>query len=161
MRRWYSTFFNTMRLRQNGRHFPDNIFKCFFFNENVWISDDDFTYLVIKGPINNITALVQIMAWHWPGKRLVSEPMMLSLLMHICVTRPLWINGYKSWIFQTRIYLQTGYGVAITCNCRNILIRMTLAFHYSYFSKIQNWNTSNKVGSLSNMVQYNTILHKA
>ena len=28
---------NTLRLRQNGRHFPDDIFKCIFFNENVWI----------------------------------------------------------------------------------------------------------------------------
>ena len=25
---------NTMRLRQNGRHFPDDIFKCIFLNEN-------------------------------------------------------------------------------------------------------------------------------
>ena len=26
---------NTLRLRQNGRHFPDDIFKCTFLNENV------------------------------------------------------------------------------------------------------------------------------
>ena len=25
---------NTLRLRQNGQHFPDNIFKCIFWNEN-------------------------------------------------------------------------------------------------------------------------------
>ena len=30
--------FNTLRPKQNGRHFPDDIFKCIFFNENVWIS---------------------------------------------------------------------------------------------------------------------------
>ena len=29
---------NTLRLRQNGRHFPDGIFECIFLNENVWIS---------------------------------------------------------------------------------------------------------------------------
>ena len=28
---------NTSRLRQNGCHFPDDIFKWIFFNENVWI----------------------------------------------------------------------------------------------------------------------------
>ena len=28
---------NTLRPRQNCRHFPDDIFKCIFFNENVWI----------------------------------------------------------------------------------------------------------------------------
>ena len=27
---------NTLKPRQNGRHFPDDIFKCIFFNENVW-----------------------------------------------------------------------------------------------------------------------------
>ena len=26
---------NTLRLRQNGRHFPDDIFKYIFLNENV------------------------------------------------------------------------------------------------------------------------------
>ena len=26
---------NTLRPRQDGRHFPDNIFKCIFLNENV------------------------------------------------------------------------------------------------------------------------------
>ena len=32
------TYLNTLRPRQNGRHFPDDIFKCIFLNENVWIS---------------------------------------------------------------------------------------------------------------------------
>ena len=31
-------------------------------------------------------SLVQIMAWHWPGEKLLSEPMMVRLLMHICIT---------------------------------------------------------------------------
>ena len=28
-------WFNTLRPRQNGRNFPDDICKCIFFNENV------------------------------------------------------------------------------------------------------------------------------
>ena len=28
---------NTLRPRQNGRHFPDDIFKCIFVNKNTWI----------------------------------------------------------------------------------------------------------------------------
>ena len=32
------TGFNTLRARQNGRHFPEDIFKWIFLNENVWIS---------------------------------------------------------------------------------------------------------------------------
>ena len=34
----YTKSFNTLRPRHNGRHFPDDIFKCIFLIENVWIS---------------------------------------------------------------------------------------------------------------------------
>ena len=61
-----------LRDQQNGRHFPDNIFKCIFLNENVQIS----IKFVPQGPINNNTALVQIMAWRQPGNKPLSEPMM-------------------------------------------------------------------------------------
>ena len=44
------------------------------------------------GPISNITALVLIMAWHRPGNKPLSEKIMVSLLMHICITRPQWVN---------------------------------------------------------------------
>ena len=47
---------------------------------------------VPMGPINDIPALVQIMAWRWPGGKPLSEPMTVNLLMHICVTRPQWFN---------------------------------------------------------------------
>ena len=49
---------------------------------------------VPKGRINNIPALVQIMAWHRRGA-IISEPMMVSLLTHICVTQPQWINTFR------------------------------------------------------------------
>ena len=52
--------FNTLRPRQNGRHFTDDIFKCIFVNENVWIAIEISLKFVPKGPINNIPALVQI-----------------------------------------------------------------------------------------------------
>ena len=47
---------------------------------------------VPKGSINNIPALVQIMAWRWPGDKPLSEAMMVRLLMHICVIQPQWVN---------------------------------------------------------------------
>ena len=50
---------NKLRPRQNGRHFPDDIFKCILLNENPKIS----IKIVSKSPINYIPALVQIMAW--------------------------------------------------------------------------------------------------
>ena len=52
---------NTLRPRQNGRHFADDIFKCIFLNENVSITIKISLKFVPKGPINNIPALVQIM----------------------------------------------------------------------------------------------------
>ena len=38
--------------------------------------------------MNNILALLQIMAWRQPGVKPLSESMMDSLLMNICVTWP-------------------------------------------------------------------------
>ena len=54
-----------------------------------WGRDKKF---VPKGPINNIPASVQIMAWRRPGDKPLSEPMMVGLTTHICVTRPQWVN---------------------------------------------------------------------
>ena len=69
--------FNTLRPRQNGRHFADDIFKCIFLNENIWISIQISLKFVPKGPINNIPALVQIMAWRRLGDKPLSEPMIV------------------------------------------------------------------------------------
>ena len=40
-----------------------------------------------------IFRLGQIMAWRRPGDKPLSEPMMVSLLTHICVTWPQWVNN--------------------------------------------------------------------
>ena len=79
---------NTLRPRQNGRRFADDTFKRIFLNENARISIKISLKFVPKGPINNIPALVQIMAWRRSGDKPLSEPMMVSLLTHICVARP-------------------------------------------------------------------------
>ena len=83
---------NTLRPRQNGRHFPNDIFKWIFLNGNVWISTNISLKFVPRGPINNIPTLVQVMAWRRPGDKPLSEPMMVRLPTHICVTRPQWDN---------------------------------------------------------------------
>ena len=89
-------FINTLRPRQDGRLFPDDIFKSIFFNENVQFLIKMSLTFVPVAPINNIPALVQIMAWRRPGNKPLSEPMMVSLLMHICVTRPQWVNSFDA-----------------------------------------------------------------
>ena len=93
---------NTLRPRQNGRHFADDSLKGIFLNENVRISIKNSLTFVSRGPINNIPALVQIMAWRRPGDEPLSEPMMVRLPTHICVTRPQWV---KSLNFAKRYFL--------------------------------------------------------
>ena len=66
---------NSLRPRQIRRHFADDIFKGIFLNENVWIPIKISLKFVPKGPINNIPALVQIVAWRRPGDKPLSEPM--------------------------------------------------------------------------------------
>ena len=83
---------NSLRPRRNERYNTEDIFKCIFLKENVWIPTKISQKFVPKGPINNIPALVQIMAWRRPGDKPLSEPMMASLLTHICVTRPQWVK---------------------------------------------------------------------
>ena len=67
--------------------------SVFFLNENVWIPKTISLKFVPKGPINNIPSLVQIMAWCRPGDKPLSEPMMVSSLTHICVTRSQWVKS--------------------------------------------------------------------
>ena len=69
--------------RQNGRHCADDI----FLNENIWIPIKISLKFIPKGAINNIPALVQMMASCRPGDKPLSEPMLVSLPMHICIIR--------------------------------------------------------------------------
>ena len=89
---YWKLLLNTLRPRQHGRHFADDTFKRISLNENVWILIEISLKFVLEGPINNIPALVQIMDWRRPGDRPLSEPMMVSLPTHVCVTRPQWFK---------------------------------------------------------------------
>ena len=62
--------------RENACDFADNIFKCTFLNENVEIFISVSLKFVPKSPIENIPALVQIMAWRQTGDKPLSETMM-------------------------------------------------------------------------------------
>ena len=88
---------NSLRPRQNGRLFADDTFKRIFLKKNIRISTKNSLKFVPNGLINNIPALVLIMAWHRPGDKLLSEPMLVRSLTHICVTRPQWV---KEFIFH-------------------------------------------------------------
>ena len=96
MNRFYEWLtLNSSRLWRNRRQFANNICKCIFLNENVLMSIKILLKFIPKGPINNIPALIQIMVWCWPGDKPLSEPMMVRLLTHICITQPQWVIQLK------------------------------------------------------------------
>ena len=85
----------------NGRHFPDDIFNWIFLVEIVWISIKISLNFVSRGKINNIPALVQMMAWRRPRDKPLSEPIMVSLVYwHIYA--PL---GLNELIFHSKMLL--------------------------------------------------------
>ena len=73
---------NTLRRRQNARHFAEGTFNRIFINENIRISIKFSLKFVPKGPISNIQALVQIMPWRHPGDKPLSEPVMVIGIDH-------------------------------------------------------------------------------
>ena len=93
---------NSLRPRRNRHYNAGDIFKCIFLKENVWIPTKFWLKFIPKGPFNNIPALVQIMAWRRPGDKPLSGPLMVSLLTHICITRPHWVNS--SWADAPNTY---------------------------------------------------------
>ena len=123
---------NTLRPRQDGRHFPDDIFKCIFLNENKWISLKISLKFVLKGPINDIPALVQIMARRRPGDKPLSEPMMV----YRRVFESLGLNELSHhWI---RYWLDTYSVLSYHLNQYGLIVSWTLG-------KIQQWNLNQNI----------------
>ena len=92
--------FNTLRPKQDGRHFADDIFKCIFLNESVCISLKISLKFIRKVRINNIPTLFQIMACRRPDDKPLSETIMVSLSTKMCVTWSQWGNTWDqtlSW----------------------------------------------------------------
>ena len=134
-------FFNIMQvvtLTHWGRDKMDDVYKCIFLNENVWILLKISLKFVPKGPINNIPSLVQIMAWRRPGDKPLSEPMMVRLLTHICVAWPQWVKHL--------VYMPIGHMVLkIVVPCKNFhlpnqyLYKPCKAYVYCWENKYMPW----------------------
>ena len=79
---WPSLYHNTTRLRQNGRHVADDIFKCDLLNDEVIISVIISLKFVTQCPINNMQALISkpMMAKFSDVYMRHPAPMRLSLL---------------------------------------------------------------------------------
>ena len=60
---------------------------------------------VPKVRVNNIPSLVKIMAWCRPDDKPLSEAMMVSLLVHICVARPQWVKCLPRHTYPQHYFL--------------------------------------------------------
>ena len=130
---------NTLRQRHNERHFSDDIFSYICLNEYVWFPITISLKFVPTGVINNIPALVQIMAWRLPGDKPSSESIMVSSLTHI-VSRGKMEHGGKMehrvfWKNHTRrgsIFKSTWFlSSASSASCMEIKLAIDHVFSIS------------------------------
>ena len=134
--------FNTLRLKQNERHFPDDMFKWIFVNENVWIPIKISLKFVSRGPINITQALVHLMAWRRPGDKPFSEPMVARLLTHICVVRPQWVIVRRAGLLWSQRDFEWRWSVPLF-KCLTVLefsfILFDLCLLITFFNFIMNY----------------------
>ena len=85
-----------------------------------------------KGLIDNIPALVQIMAWHRPCDKPLSETVVVSLLTYVCATRPQWVY-------------------VIYKKCKVVLWEQILYWHLNHHNHLEN--------QPNDMCQIYTVVH--
>ena len=123
---------NTSRPREKSRHFADDNFERIFLNE--YKISLKFAH---KGPINNILTLGQIMAWCRPGDKPLSEPIMVSLLTHICLTRSQWVNSLRpSDAYMRQAIIWTNDGILLIRTLRTNFSEILSEIHSFSFKKM-------------------------
>ena len=75
-------------VRQNDRHFADDIVKRICMNENFWLWNTISLKYVPYCPTDNLAALVHVMAWCRIGDKALSKAMIIVLRKCIWVIRP-------------------------------------------------------------------------
>ena len=99
--------------------------------------------LVPRGTINNIPALVQIMVWRWPGPKPLYRPMIVSLLMHIYVTQPQWVNtesGVGKWgVNQYRAWISNHVSTWFSGWGTHMILYYSLGFKNLYGAQLPIW----------------------
>ena len=87
---------------------------------------------VPKGAVNNVSQLVQIMAWRRSGHKPLFEPMIVSLLKHICVSRPQWIKPVfhrvqpnEKFVLEFTLIMMTSSNGNIFCVTGHLCVEYT------------------------------------
>ena len=131
-------YINTLNSKRNGRHFADDTSKWIFLEENICILIETSLKFVPKGPINNNPALVQKMAWRRTGDKPFSNQWWRSLLTHICVIRPQWVEVNKQLCkylaLATKMSTNIGIIIKKPCkiSCMNLRYQQQVSiYHYT------------------------------
>ena len=105
---------NTLRPRQSSRHYTDDIFKYTWVNDKKLSSNEIWLKFVLKSPIDNVPAVVQIMAWHRRGDKPLSELMMAQI-----TDAYVFHSASMSWLVQP-IYFSVNTNCIIVVHLRAI-----------------------------------------
>ena len=134
---------NTLRSRQKGCHFPDNILKCIFLNENMRHSTS-----MSYGPIDKKSSLVHVMAWLWtePTPSHYLNQWWLISLIHVCAIKP-WFDHYTvlwtRWLAPLRVVvtltLQTMVSIFLNKNSEFWSHFCCIFFHTTSAMMVQYW----------------------
>ena len=101
-----------MRPRRSGHNFADDMFRCVFLIEKVWISIEISLEFDTKSPINNMPTMVQIMAWRLQATSHYLNQPWPNVLAHLCVTPPGWV--LNEWLNQRNI-ISTKHSIGAKC----------------------------------------------
>ena len=83
--RCFGVTVNTWSHEQNGHHFADNIFRFFFSFVQIIVCLIQISLKdVPKGPVFNISSLVQGMAWFREVNKPIPEPMIMQFTDPYC-----------------------------------------------------------------------------
>ena len=66
----------SVNVHLQGHQFEDDIFKCIFLNTNFSILNQISLKFVREIPVDDKSALIQLMAWRLTGDKPLPEPMM-------------------------------------------------------------------------------------
>ena len=66
----------SVNVHLQGHQFEDDIFKCIFLNTNFSILSQISLKFVSEIPVDDKSALIQVMAWRLTGDKPLPEPMM-------------------------------------------------------------------------------------
>ena len=115
----YIIIHNTLRPRQNGRHFADDTFEPIFLNKNIRISIKISRKFVPKVPINNFPAFGSDI---WTNDGLLTDAYMRhsASMCYIC-PRSSTINSLNDYR-NTYVFIHTSYEIDLLQSYVNELL---------------------------------------